>query len=162
MVATHEVFPTRVGVDRFGIFARLAFSRFPHTRGGGPPSCITQKSCDAFSPHAWGWTVVPPLLQPEPVVFPTRVGVDLGIRRLRVYLPSFPHTRGGGPRHTENTTAALEFSPHAWGWTDLLTVSNSLPNVFPTRVGVDLSLGTIWFAVQRFPHTRGGGPVTAC
>ena len=72
------------------------------------------------------------------VVFPTRVGVDLGT------------TIGLVPR--------LSFSPHAWGWTYKYLDALCSRIVFPTRVGVDRALGVERLHSDSFPHTRGGEP----
>ncbi len=70
-------------------------------------------------------------------VFPTRVGVDLGLSQSGVTGGSFPHTRGGGPQNLSFLRGQSEFSPHAWGWTVLLLQVDFRQLVFPTRVGVD-------------------------
>ena len=49
----------------------------PHTRGGGPLHEVGMPLEDAYSPHAWGWTVCNRLVGNSCKVFPTRVGVDL-------------------------------------------------------------------------------------
>ena len=47
-------------------------------------------------------------------------------------------TRGGVDRvAAQDRTFPIVFSPHAWGWTVLLTVFDSDADVFPTLVGVD-------------------------
>ena len=71
-----SVFPTRVGVDRFFLQGRADEFSFPHTRGGGPCQDGPQPSLQQFSPHAWGWTAFIGYRDEQPVVFPTRVGVD--------------------------------------------------------------------------------------
>ena len=38
-------------------------------------------------------------------------------------------------------TVVSEFSPHAWGWTYPKGAFDFAPVVFPTRVGVDRSIG---------------------
>ena len=50
------------------------------------------------------------------------------------------------------------FSPHAWGWTDVIALATGQAIVFPTRVGVDLLAAERSRDFLRFPHTRGGGP----
>ena len=53
----------------------------------------------------------------------------------------------------------LEFSPHAWGWTDAKLIQQLACRVFPTRVGVDRLLRNNGILYRGFPHTRGGGPL---
>ncbi len=133
-----DVFPTRVGVDRFHQSASRGKLCFPHTRGGGPGIPTRLAGLVMFSPHAWGWTTPPDEGRMVEIVFPTRVGVD----------------------HVRKTLIATgkPFSPHAWGWTYDACWRGNSATVFPTRVGVDL-FGYA-FATQciGFPHTRGGGP----
>ncbi len=53
-----------------------------------------------------------------------------------------------------------QFSPHAWGWTIGGAGASITADVFPTRVGVDLVCGRARTSWRRFPHTRGGGPIS--
>ena len=50
------------------------------------------------------------------------------------------------------------FSPHTWGCTYQTESSTESPTVFPTHVGVYLSLILMVTRAKRFPHTRGGVP----
>ena len=155
------VFPTRVGVDRPVPRRSQAPIGFPHTRGGGP---VRQERCAGpgwFSPHAWGWTCSLRRWAGYRFVFPTRVGVDLSAPSHLPEFPRFPHTRGGGPVSVPGGVISTEFSPHAWGWTRWSLLRGTTPGVFPTRVGVDLVLSALGREEGRFPHTRGGGPVSA-
>ena len=132
-----EVLPTRVGVDRLGVFlmclcnvlpTRVGVDRrpstalplsvgSPHTRGGGPPSTSRPRAAWSFSPHAWGWTVLRDAFAQRVIVLPTRVGVDRCIFSKKVRACRSPHTRGGGPRPVDLLLFSEAFSPHAWGWT---------------------------------------------
>jgi len=128
-----------VGVDRVRACLDANKQGFPHTRGGGPDSVE----------HGIQW------LQ----VFPTRVGVDLwsSLNFFRA-IPVFP-TRVGVDRLVAGYVTTLsEFSPHAWGWTDVRSPRRECSRVFPTRVGVDLLPTPSQGSLRRFPHTRGGGP----
>ena len=152
------VFPTGVGVDRYGLRRRITRARFPHRRGGGPPLWGNGDSkvefspqawgwtsgngssniSPAFSPQAWGWTDDPPVSERFMEVFPTGVGVD----RDNVAWPEM----------------AMMFSPQAWGWTDILPFDFEVFIVFPTGVGVDRGNCFRENNQARFPHRRGGGP----
>jgi len=92
---------------------------------------------DEYSPHAWGWTADENKRKLLPEVFPTRVGMDhrmlinfLGDQRI-------PHTRGDGPYLRVVPGIVLQYSPHAWGWTEYDEITNVFSGVFPTRVGMD-------------------------
>ena len=50
------------------------------------------------------------------------------------------------------------FSPHTWGCTWPYPKTNIAKYVFPTHVGVYLSVVRSWRCIARFPHTRGGVP----
>jgi len=71
-----SVFPTRVGMDRSLQNLELFWECIPHTRGDGPGGQNVLFGPIRYSPHAWGWTVIP-IEQPSFFgVFPTRVGMD--------------------------------------------------------------------------------------
>ena len=71
---------------------------------------------------------------------------------------SFPHPRGDGPEHFDSKGGIKEFSPPAWGWSDIQSKYRREPEVFPTRVGmVRITLRKL-FWMPCFPHPRGDGP----
>ncbi len=109
------VFPTGVGVDRFTFILDKRPMGFPHRRGGGPSWVAGIWNSGAFSPQAWGWTVLDRTLASMVSVFPTGVGVD----RRNLYLPA--HTR--------------RFSPQAWGWTVVHNFGAVRRGGFPHRRG---------------------------
>ena len=92
-----------------------------------------------YSPHAWGWTAVCESLGLNPLVFPTRVGMDLHQLNERIIGKCIPHTRGDGPI--------------------LLFYNTYIIHVFPTRVGMDHTNDFYEQAYDRIPHTRGDGPL---
>ena len=69
------VFPTGVGMVRPRTKVTSGSSRFPHGRGDGP-NCL---DCNvlrwAFSPRAWGWSVLAGVVTNSLRVFPTGVGM---------------------------------------------------------------------------------------
>ena len=160
-IATADVFPTRVGVDRLAPFTIVLYPSFPHTRGGGPSRSITTPPTLSFSPHAWGWTDNPLARPHENHVFLTRVGVDRMSPMVFGVRSRFPHTRGGGPHPRGLVWSHYVFSPHAWGWTARHFADLVNSYVFPTRVGVDRSPERLFCQSMCFPHTRGGGPLGA-
>ena len=92
-----------------------------------------------FSPHAWGCTEKPSVMEFRHIVFPTRVGVYLMCLGFLTLTSGFPHTRGGVPNVHRHCFSA--------------------DHVFPTRVGVYLMTAGITPGTLSFPHTRGGVPI---
>ena len=130
------VFPTRVGMVRESNPPSGALQCFPHTRGDGPPLSTLNSPTGRFSPHAWGWSVFVAVGAVGGDVFPTRVGMVRHRPALPAHRRRFPHTRGDGPQRRNLLEREGAFSPHAWGWSVLVSVVLRLPAVFPTRVGM--------------------------
>ena len=177
-----NVFPTRVGVDRYPLHcpARLApFS--PHAWGWTAIGAQVSRREMAFSPHAWGWTALrqtcrlvslcfPHTRGGGPLnqcgdrrirsVFPTRVGVDRRrISRISSSAAFSPHAWGWTVFRHQLTPGEHTFSPHAWGWTALAALVSSWVFRFPhTRGGGPAKCHEPNSFTWRFPHTRGGGP----
>src|SRR5438128_459573 len=91
------------------------------------------------SPRAWGWTVYAVPAHGDPVVFPTRVGMDRPASPSVSTLNGVPHARGDGPVFRKVVIAGTPCSPRAWGWTVAVATLAPEPPVFPTRVGMDRS-----------------------
>ena len=70
----------------------------------------------------------------------------------------FPHTRGDGPKRIGSLLNLRQVSPHAWGWSGHLLLTEGGHRVFPTRVGMVRSSRILSASPARFPHTRGDGP----
>ena len=134
-----------------------------------------------ISPHPWGW---PGLTSAELEVvrdFPTPVGMARLHEMPDLILARFPHTRGDGPFVALDVPRRLGISPHPWGWPVVtIFVSNMCQDFptpvgmarrqlkssaicstqdFPTPVGMARIPGRTWRHHNRFPHTRGDGPV---
>ena len=137
IIATADVFPTRVGMDRDRSRVRRGASRIPHTRGDGPRTHASVRRPLLYSPHAWGWTGQTRNTNTSPPVFPTRVGMDRRTWTKRSGRARIPHTRGDGPRSSGRRSAESAYSPHAWGWTAQRVKPSAPERVFPTRVGMD-------------------------
>ena len=73
-----------------------------------------------------------------------------------------PHTRGDGPDCPESQRGLMQYSPHAWGWTDVGLGVAKEQVVFPTRVGMDRRPLARHRHRPSIPHTRGDGPCTIC
>ena len=109
------VFPTHVGMDRYERARVIHRERFPHPRGDGPLTCGDPPIELRFSPPTWGWTDAKRIRVLECNVFPTHVGMDHGLSRLRSGRRCFPHPRGDGPSLIGEVTESLAFSPPTWG-----------------------------------------------
>ena len=59
-------------------------------------------------------------------------------------------------RHS--TTPEIQFSPHAWGWSENKEKLEAAVQVFPTRVGMVRPPPGVAGGLNGFPHTRGDGP----
>ena len=135
-----RVFPTCVGVFRRCWERTSPMPRFPHMRGGVPRVHDLLNLSATFSPHAWGCSDEYNPFEAFQHVFPTCVGV------FRRNVPPF--------------VFVMVFSPHAWGCS--VRKSHPLLNVavFPTCVGVFRHITRFRRHGQRFPHMRGGVPVS--
>ena len=110
--------------------------RFPHTRGDGPCSTVSDIWAIEISPHAWGWPGVFATLDQRPFDFPTRVGMARWVAPISTLISGFPHTRGDGPNWPRFVTGWLQISPHAWGWPRQGKAMRVYVSDFPTRVGM--------------------------
>ena len=157
------VFPTRVGMDRGRRPSARRRWRRPHARGDGP-----ETGTDACR-RAW--------MRPLRRRVPTRVGMD---RRLGAEVrgrAGVPHARGDGPpgsgipwpspacsprawgwtvHHGEQRTAG-SCSPRAWGWTGTDTTVRAGCGVFPTQ-GMDRTRDDPASGRPGVSHARGDGP----
>ena len=111
-----------------------------------------------YSPHAWGWTVDGYFSSTALFVFPTRVGMDRQLKMFFHQIPCILLTRGDGPSIPNISLHSSKYSPHAWGWTEILNRTVDRDIVFPTRVGMDRVPEYVITRPQGIPHTRGDGP----
>src|SRR5206468_4258017 len=72
--------------------------------------------------------------------------------------PSSPHTRGDGPSPPASALFMDSFSPHAWGWSDVVQFLPAQVVVLPTRVGMVRPAAAHVGDIACSPHTRGDGP----
>ncbi len=71
-------------------------------------------------------------------VFPTHVGVFLGLDVSQTLETRLPHARGGVSIGSEDAFARGESSPRTWGCFFTVKAIDIFGNVFPTHVGVFL------------------------
>ena len=108
------------------------------------------------SPRSWGCFSGPDTTTATDLVFPTLVGVFLGPRHFTIGCVGLPHARGGVSSISGPLPSGRKSSPRSWGC--FLLPAGLLPSqrVFPTLVGVFLSLRSCVHLPTRLPHARGG------
>ena len=70
----------------------------------------------------------------------------------------FPHTSGDDPLKELTPSAAMQFSPHKWGWSPTEPRTLRQYYVFPTQVGMILFSIVGGGVTLCFPHTSGDDP----
>jgi len=130
------VFPTRVGMFRMRKIKENNIHSFPHARGDVPPALAIRQPVVLFSPRAWGCSAGGDLVQIQNTVFPTRVGMFRFFAASFIHSGRFPHARGDVPSWTETAGGIEEFSPRAWGCSEIRLIRYRATMVFPTRVGM--------------------------
>jgi len=91
-------------------------------------------------------------------VFPTHVGVYRPLEANEWSETGFPHACGGVPKPHSFSPRGLAFSPRMWGCTDPILTAARKAAVFPTHVGVYLTLLSQVEFTASFPHACGGVP----
>ena len=89
-------------------------------------------------------------------VFPTPVGVFRSADRGRAPAASLPHARGGVSRSHRHGAASTASSPRPWGCFCRFASIPAHVRVFPTPVGVFLSITGMPIWSVSLPHARGG------
>ena len=113
---------------------------------------------EGFSPRMWGCTDRHLCRRRKSGVFPTHVGV-YRFQGLSTGLNGgFPHACGGVPITIPTLSNSTTFSPRMWGCTVSRPDHSTHSTVFPTHVGVYLSIQFVIRSVERFPHACGGVP----
>jgi len=139
--AVSSVFPTHVGVYLSTEPDRVGFEGFPHACGGVPKLVTKGDEMKPFSPRMWGCTYYQRLAN----------------ERNR----GFPHACGGVPPCEQSCGCRNKFSPRMWGCTLRIVKGQTIDYVFPTHVGVYLSLPITSSVRVSFPHACGGVPPMA-
>ena len=89
-------------------------------------------------------------------VFPTPVGVFPSFARKKKLPACLPHARGGVSAAQHIFQAVMRSSPRPWGCFRALECARREVRVFPTPVGVFLSVSALPFRAYGLPHARGG------
>ncbi len=108
------------------------------------------------SPHPWGCFYRSLYRGRCILVFPTPVGVFLGLFSCLPSRVGLPHTRGGVSTTVTHVAEEYLSSPHPWGCFSSAPQNPLRSNVFPTPVGVFLKQSPLYPWLQSLPHTRGG------
>ena len=135
-----------------------ATARSPHPRGDGPSGGENRRSSPAFSPPAWGWSVMKRGGINQSAVLPTRVGMVRTWPAVIVSPASSPHPRGDGPQGNPPSEIKTKFSPPAWGWSAHARLGAPHVIVLPTRVGMVRGSPLCHRRRASSPHPRGDGP----
>ena len=77
---------------------------------------------------------------------------------MQIATARFPHARGDGPGYIMSCDGNCAFSPRPWGWSAAGNPASWCLRVFPTPVGMVLSMGSGAGITLSFPHARGDGP----
>ncbi len=134
------VFPTHVGVYRSLLFVFHRDSCFPHACGGVPLDTVVLWLLHLFSPRMWGCTSDCSFSSMLNSVFPTHVGVYReAVLRIELF-KRFPHACGGVPAQPIFSIRLILFSPRMWGCTGKELQFRTPQEVFPTHVGVYLTV----------------------
>ena len=151
-----DVFPTHVGVFLTNLHFYPLLVCLPHARGGVSPYVALSSACAESSPRTWGCFQRPLHTPAQAFVFPTHVGVFLYYNNdLKLHM-RLPHARGGVSRHVAEVVSHVLSSPRTWGCFWPGATRKLVEDVFPTHVGVFLSIKTDVARFDRLPHARGG------
>ncbi len=109
------VFPTHVGV--FPLAGSITTGNYclPHARGGVSKGQNERKNRQLSSPRTWGCFLAKTSSRALAFVFPTHVGVFLGLGTLVSLGFSLPHARGGVSTDEGTHRNRRKSSPRTWG-----------------------------------------------
>ena len=151
-------FPAHAGMDPAACPRCRPSSRFPRTRGDGPPSRRTSVPPRRVSPHTRGWTSRKLSDGSRRRGFPAHAGMDRSTARASTGASWFPRTRGDGPAIALPTWQRDGVSPHTRGWTHQQRHDGLPARGFPAHAGMDPGRSLASSRIPRFPRTRGDGP----
>ena len=150
------VFPTHVGVFLVQPSSHPPFGRLPHACGGVSVSRWKFAYLQRSSPRMWGCFHPRVAIVNAKRVFPTHVGVFLIISNWGQAAACLPHACGGVSNHPGPDHHRALSSPRMWGCFPILHARSFSESVFPTHVGVFLSVHSLRFLLCGLPHACGG------
>ncbi len=150
------VFPTHVGVFLLAVETAPPRASLPHARGGVSWWPLMLELYRQSSPRTWGCFHAPHEGVKMLKVFPTHVGVFLGLVRLPGAPTSLPHARGGVSQKPKSPVIPRSSSPRTWGCFPGSLSGGVAPVVFPTHVGVFPPGQNGSAPAICLPHARGG------
>lgn len=156
LVAGSNVFPTHVGV--FPEEGRIVFrlSCLLHARGGVSISTRSRRTRRRSSPRMWGVFLPRRKISARSSRLPhARGGVSNNASKPAAAIRS-SHVRGGVSPTSWHRREASWSSPRTWGCFQVKVHRQTLGMVFPTHVGVFLSLCLVRWHSKSIPHARGG------
>ena len=130
--------------------------RLPHARGGVSLPLSEIAPTRVSSPRPWGCFFFHISSPFEGFVFPTPVGVFLGVRLVPGAWQGLPHARGGVSAFTIAWQMPIASSPRPWGCFLSFAGAPCRVCVFPTPVGVFLKATAAECVQIGLPHARGG------
>ena len=142
----------------FPIFTNIIFNehRLPHVRGGVSNFVGKTRILTLSSPRSWGCFLFLHLTKTRVIVFPTFVGVFLNNKPFLNLLLRLPHVRGGVSWGGKIYKKSGRSSPRSWGCFYLRSWELPGTRVFPTFVGVFLSMRRLKSSAGSLPHVCGG------
>ena len=151
-----RVFPTLVGVFPAYRGPLLICASLPHARGGVSFLFHGRLLLIASSPRSWGCFHSVIKEESPSLVFPTLVGVFPPRCADARRNGRLPHARGGVSPSRPPWKALKTSSPRSWGCFCIRCAGGQHYGVFPTLVGVFLSISRPGSMVAGLPHARGG------
>ena len=150
------VFPTHVGV--FPRNSRKGTPRLclPHARGGVSFFVTYPATYWMSSPRTWGCFLEYAIEHESEDVFPTHVGVFPQNVAKKKRKRRLPHARGGVSFFIHGVIYEKTSSPRTWGCFWFGWYGPDRPAVFPTHVGVFLTIFIRKVWEISLPHARGG------
>ena len=138
------------------VLSEVEHIRLPHARGGVSLVVRTTILFSTSSPRSWGCFYCRLARSHGPSVFPTLVGVFLFFVTGLGFGIGLPHARGGVSWCRSSRVSSTRSSPRSWGCFREVMVCSAEFAVFPTLVGVFLSLMASHVLCGGLPHARGG------
>ena len=145
-----------MGVFPLQITVMVPVISLPHARGGVSQYPEGNFWNPSSSPRTWGCFHLAFGNAVTREVFPTHVGVFPQIRQVLAKARGLPHARGGVSLNETLGLAQEVSSPRTWGCFLKGYQGWLSARVFPTHVGVFLTMDTWISLLESLPHARGG------